>query len=75
MKGCLTAFYKGEAVGALSHRGIRLMRAHADFIQGTVVVATAMVGTLGHSTFNAPIGFAGIHGTFSSRRNTSLIVM
>ena len=37
---------EGLAVGALILSGIHLMGAHQDLIQGTVVLVTAVMGTL-----------------------------
>ena len=55
---------EGLAVGAADVLGIRLVSAHQDVIQGTVVLTDAMVCTACYGAFNALVCFA-IH-TLSS---------
>ena len=49
---------EGLAVGTLILGGIHFVGAHQDLIQGTVVLVTAMVGTLLDGAFDALVGMA-----------------
>ena len=46
---------EGFTVGALSHRGVLLVRADVYFIQRTVAFAAAVILTLMHRTADRPV--------------------
>ena len=54
---------EGHTVGTLVHCRVRLVSADHDLVQRTVVGTVAVMGTLGHSTFDALIRIA-VHCIF-----------
>ena len=47
---------EGQTIGALIDCRVAFMGADADFIEGTVILAAAVVVALGHVTFNGVVG-------------------
>lgn len=46
---------EGSAVGALTHRGVRLVSSYLDLIESAVVIALGVVLALGNGAFNASV--------------------
>ena len=61
-----------HAVSALIHGGVLLVGAHADLIQGAVVLIIAVMGTLVDGAFNGLVGVI-VHNKSSLNLGSALV--